>query len=376
VKEPYDKLDGLIVGFSRWGADRDRLFALLADEMKLAKAGALYTDEVVVASQATWTAVEAIDEVLALDDDETIGLVLTELMESLEGEAKAGFAAFMDAFEHGSFKIPNNAAAIMFMMQWTQGELSRTIIPLTAERSLPATDPKAFREGYAEHLRSPAGLKAIEEWERLIDEEVDADAEGEVRESLEAALAHMKRIRAGAELRPDFSPSPPQSAEAAVLSGVLGGVPAFPDADWDVVLDVRDRLGASRVNFRAAIATATEELKNCDEPDQLADACAALRRRVVAPALVEIESELEDLGVVDTLLRVSQDAPTLSSIVANLALVAGNPAGLGLSAAAHVLASTPVIASAVRETAHQRRARRRLAARPFWLLREIDRKSP
>jgi hypothetical protein len=375
MKESYDKLNGLIVGFHQWGADRDRLFALLREETRIAKAGALYTDNVIVASQATWTAVEVIDEALALEADEAIGLRIREVEESLKGEAKAGFAAFMDGFEHHVFEIPNNAVAILMMMQWTQGDLPPTTMPLAAQTSLPASEPDAFRRGYAEYLRSRAGLKAIEEWERLIDEEVDADKEDEIREALEAGLAHLRRIRAGTELRHDFSPVPPPSAEATVLSGVLGGLPAFPDAEWDVILDVRERLGPARVNFRAAIATAAAELEDCEDPDQLADACASLRRRVVAPALVEIEGELEDLGAISTLLRVSQNAPTVGALVTNLALIAGDPAGLGLNAAAHALASAPVIASTAREIAHQRQKRRQLAARPFWLLREIDRKT-
>ncbi|HJZ37396.1 MAG TPA: hypothetical protein VJ204_14105 [Solirubrobacterales bacterium] len=373
--DSYDELTGLIVGFDQWGADRDRLFALLGEETRIAKAGALYTDEVIVASQATWTAVEVIDEAIALEDDEAIALRLREVRESLKDEAKAGFTAFIDAFEQKAFKIPNNAVAIIFMMQWMRGDLPPTTMPLAAETSLPTSEPYAFRQGYAEYLRSPAGLKAIEEWERLIDEEVDADEEAETRKALEAGVAHLKRIRAGGELRDDFSPMPPPSAEAAVLSGVLGGLPAFPDADWDVILDVRERLGPARVNFRAAISTAAAELEDCEDPDQLADACSSLRRRVVAPALVEIEAELEDLGAIGTLLRVSQNAPTVGALATNLALVAGNPAGLGINAAAHALASAPIIASAAREIAHQRQKRRQLAARPFWLLREIDRKT-
>jgi hypothetical protein len=347
VNEPYDKLEAIVFGLDHPNASRATLFAQLSDEMRLAKAGALYADELIVAGQATAIATRDMDEAIALGDDEAIGLHMMELLDSMDEPARAGFMALMDALEHRSIKTASNLGTVMLLAQWADGALAPDLIPLASERSIRAAQPEAMDRNLVELLRGPEGQGLIDEWEIAIADQLDDAA---LRERFEGEIAEMKRIRAGAE--PNWNRPPPprtRSTEAALLSGVLGGLPAFPDADWDVILDVRERLGASRVNFRAAIATAAEELKDCDDP--------------------------EELGAVPTLLRVTQEAPTVGAIVTNLALVAGNPAGLGLSAAAHALASAPVIASAVREAAHQRQARRELAARPFWLLREIDQKS-
>lgn len=371
MKEQYDRLDALVVGFDQWVADRDRLFALLADEMRLAKAGALYVDEVIVASQASSITIDDVGVMVEREGPERSGQAIEDLLASLDNEAEAGLVAFMAALNGGCVKPPaTETGAVFLLAAWIDGVLPSHVLPLASENTVRATEPKVMDRGWAEHLRGPRGLKSIEEMEVVI---AKVEQLG-LQQEFEGTLAEMKRVRTGGEPK-SRAMSPTRSIEATLLSGVLGGLPAFPDADWDVIVDVRERLGASRVNFRAAIATAAEELKDCEDSDQLTDACASLRRRVVAPALGEIEAELEELGAVPTLLRMTQEAPTVGAIVTNLALVAGNPAGLGLSAAAHVVASAPVIASAVREAAHRRQARRELAARPFWLLREIDQSS-
>jgi hypothetical protein len=371
VKEPYDKVGAIVVGWDQFQPDTSRLLALLGDEMRLAKAGALYADDVILASQATSIAFRVIDEAAGDDQDyEPFHHRIEELLASLDDQRRAGAFSLMEGLALGCIHLPSPTTTVILLARWVEGMMPPNHLLLVAERSVTALGPATFKSGYAGLMRSPAGLARLEELENAA-AEIEDDR---LREEVDEIILEDRQIRSGADPQFEFLSSPlTRSAEATLLTGVLGGLRAFPDADWDVILDVRERLEPSRVNFRAVIAAAADELKNFTDPDGLTHACVSLQCRVVAPALAEIEAELDDLGAVDTLLRVSKETPAVGALVTNLALVAGDPAGLGLSALAHGLASAPMIASGARELAHRRERRRKLAAQPFWLLHEIDR---
>jgi hypothetical protein len=167
-------------------------------------------------------------------------------------------------------------------------------------------------------------------------------------------------------------------SRAAMLHGVLatsliGELEAFPDAEMDVVLDVRDRIADSRAYFRGAISELTRELSAATDLEaDLSPLLADLRRRVIDPALQRIRDDLTDLGVRRTLLRLASDRLAATSVGSALAMAAG----LGGSAALHALLSgaigAPLLAAAAREAQHRVSVSDEVRARPYWFLHEAD----
>jgi hypothetical protein len=158
--------------------------------------------------------------------------------------------------------------------------------------------------------------------------------------------------------------------EGSLTAELLGELPAFPEADWEVLADVRERLVPARVRFRSAMSYLANELAGV-RLDEFASAVAAAHRRIVAPALTDIDEALEDLHAKPTLLRLASDKLVSGAATASLAVCitafASGAADIGVLG---TVAATPsVLTGAAREMAHRRQLRQRVAAQPLWLLR-------
>jgi len=369
---PYDEIEALVVGFDQWSIpEPSRTFSVLGEELRLAKAGALYADSVTFASQTAILAIVTLQQgIEELPADAFAGKKEIPVSDLITGLGPAETRAAEDlasGLAAGVLGNPNPFIAGYTLASWMEGDLPTGNLPLVSARTLEATSPEAFALAQVEFAQSAEGQERIELMEGMLD---DPEA-GPLRETLIESIARMKKLRAGDLSAERIGPAPrPRSPEVELLTGVLGGIRAFPDADWDTILDVRERLGPARTQLRAAISEAAAELEGCGD-EEVERASAALRKRVVAPALAEIDAELDELGAIPTLLRMAQGAPMAGSVLANLALVA-DPATLGLSAIAHGIASAPILASGARELAQRRERRRNLAARPYWILHELQ----
>jgi hypothetical protein len=365
---PYEEVKAFVVGWDDWFIDADRAFELLGAELELAKAGALYADTVDVVSQITSIAMNALFK-LTSDEEHAAGFPRLEaLFESVDDQTLQAFASLDQVLQSESVEIYPADSAVFLISAWLDGGLPKGDLLLAREQSLEAVEPKVFTRRYEEFVRSPSGLEGLKELEATREKIEDA----EVRAAIEKTIVEKRAIRTGLPATYGFGASrPAPSPEAKALTTVLGGLRAFPQADWDVIFDVRDRLEHSRVAFRGAISEAAKELDQCDTPEELDEACVALRRQVVAPALADIDAQLEELGVIDTLLRVAADSPTVGALGANLTLLAGDPFGLAVGATAHAVASAPLLASGLREVVHRRAERRKVAANPYLVLHEI-----
>jgi hypothetical protein len=110
-----------------------------------------------------------------------------------------------------------------------------------------------------------------------------------------------------------------QAWESALAVNLLGSIEGFPEADMDVVLDVRERITGSRAAFRAAIAQVAKELAETGDELTGPNVDAALRDlrvRVVDPALAELRNELDALGARRWLLRLTSDDSLVGSLTA------------------------------------------------------------
>lgn len=165
-----------------------------------------------------------------------------------------------------------------------------------------------------------------------------------------------------------------RAAEVGIAGRLIGGLEAFPDADMDVILDVRERLQTPLVRFRSALAQASTEFASAAWDESFARDVDDLYRRKVAPALLEVEEALSDLGVRATLLRLSSGKEAVAAVAATLGLAAaGDISNADLPA---LLYGAPAIAATVAGAAEalQRRPIRRAAERnAFYFLYEGNR---
>jgi hypothetical protein len=180
-------------------------------------------------------------------------------------------------------------------------------------------------------------------------------------------------LGAAETLRMDTAGAARTAAQGLFVGLTLGELRAFPDADMDVVLDVRDRLQPSRARFRQAMTEAGRSLATADA-SELADACRYLRQTEVEPALLEIGEALEDLGAVPTLLRLASDKAAMAAAVTAISAMASVAhAPIEVHALFAALGSAGSTAAAVKELGSRRKIKKAVAKRPYWLLHEADR---
>lgn len=153
--------------------------------------------------------------------------------------------------------------------------------------------------------------------------------------------------------------------EGVLSIQLLASLPAFPDADWDVLSDVRDRMGAPLKRFRAAVVQASQDLEELPDAE-LPAAVDAFRRTTVEPGLADIDAMLDDLGALPTLCRLVSSAKGATT-TAILALAASG----AVSARAASVGVGPLGATATSELLHRREVRARAALHPMWLLQEL-----
>jgi hypothetical protein len=164
-----------------------------------------------------------------------------------------------------------------------------------------------------------------------------------------------------------FNPAPSDRAELALATALLlGQLPAFPDADIDVILDVRERLADARVRFQAVMSEAAKDFADVP-PDEFGAEVDRFRRQSVRPALVDIRDKLEELDAI----------PTLDRLIRNKAIPATAALGLGavsvsVSGIIAAVFSGGAFATAVAELNARREINRAAQQMPYWYLYEVD----
>lgn len=381
-----DEMVALVIGFRDWlGIEAQHAYAFLREDTRLIKAGLLYADQVDLASDAALSALMDLHTVapslLTLDafgpqtwSAEELVVHRTALDEHLNALTDADRSAtndFLDGAVAGAFRRfygPVECANVLG--QWiATGELAPGRIPLVGSVTAEMIQSPAWRTGQLAVLRGPGFDQMVSQ---AAERARDPSLTRAQRIAMKSVVSAIRREQRRAN--PKMFPSPvSRPREGDVLINVLGRTRAFPDAEWDVLFDVRDRLGGARAHLRAAISSAAEELRNASDVE-IDRACASLQQQVIAPALAQMDQALEDLDAVPTLLRLSSDASTVGSVIANLALLASNPALVSVSPILHAAASAPVIASAARELLRRRERRQAVAAQPYWALYELSRR--
>ena len=350
----------------------DRIWRDLLADMRLAKAGYIYADTVEVASTTVTEVLFAIDGVTELIarshgrdrfDLEVTGAVMKFIASQISTADENALRQFVAGVNAGAFEPRRPLEAGVLAGSLCVGKTQDAVIPLFGA------------DYYATVIASPEGqvserelrgvLSALEKLLTTSSDETTLSAYGKLAD-------HVRReLRRPVEQRKTYGPPVP-SRESHQLSQALGKFPAFPDADWDVLVDVRSRLGNARVRLRAAILDAARNLGDPLRTD-FSQEMTSLRTRIIDPALLDIEEALRELGAIPTLLRVSSDAAATGGLIGNLALLAAAPESLGASIILHAAVSAPVIATMSREIAARRAIRRTVSVQPYWTLLETER---
>jgi hypothetical protein len=175
----------------------------------------------------------------------------------------------------------------------------------------------------------------------------------------------LQRLRELAEIRPDLAVSIREGFLAAL---VLAELPVFPDAEIDVLLDVRERIGPQRVRLAGAIAGTAFELRDVDRDDFPAAAREVLRKEI-NPAIADVDASLEELGAVPTLLRLASSKEVAAAAGASaLTLAAGRYGPVDVGALVRTLAAAPVLAAVAKEAVVRGRYVSRAAENRYALL--------
>jgi len=153
---------------------------------------------------------------------------------------------------------------------------------------------------------------------------------------------------AGELLRGLVQPNAPRlpsrmAVESSLSDRLIRSVEAFPDAELDVILDVRARLSNPLIRFRAAISELATDIAEMPWSPAFDAEVDALYMHRVEPRLLEISEGLNDLGARPTLLRVASSSSTTAALGASLGL-ALSAATTSLSGLPELLAGAPVAA--------------------------------
>jgi len=163
-------------------------------------------------------------------------------------------------------------------------------------------------------------------------------------------------------------PHAARAAEVGIAGRLIDGLEAFPDAEMDVILDVRTRLQAPLVRFRSALAQASTELASAAWDESFAREVDDIYRRKVAPALLEVQEALNDLGVRSTLLRLTSGKEALTTAATLGLAAAGELTNAGLPALLYGAPGIAVAAAGAAEALQRRPIRRAAERNVFYFL--------
>lgn len=164
--------------------------------------------------------------------------------------------------------------------------------------------------------------------------------------------------------------------EAELGAGLIARLPAFPQAPIDELLDIKSELAGPLLNYRSAVAKLEEGMSQTLGSRDIDDAIQATWRKVVGPAVSQLEDELTDTSFVRELARSASTSArdlvitgaSLSIAVTTLTeLAAALTAGSALAGA-----SLQAVATAAKDKFQHRKDLRK---RDFYYLQQLQQRA-
>lgn len=287
----------------------------LARDVELVKASVLYADEielvsigaVMLAGMAEWAGSDnAAMTLISSLDDQTLGMLSGG---SMPDNWRETLALLSHPAVAGMPEVAPILAQWREMTQQSQAEIARVaeeqLVASGAEELLPAISTGLVTLSHAGFSDGQGDTDALmENWllllKRLLvdpktrlvlDDEVGSLAGAMIREG------HVDPSRLA--LR--------HAGEAAVGSGLIARLPAFPQAPLDEILDLRDDLARPLIRYRAAVVRLSDRLTAGPFEPDLADEIHDLWAADVQPALADIDDGLHEHGLVKEIARAARD---------------------------------------------------------------------
>ncbi len=338
-------------------AERSRGAHDLRGELSLTRSAALYADHVVLLSPYVGVAQQIASEVVqetAVSPTAMLAALKSQrpdLYEALRAEQEPDVLLHtLMATVQMQHEVPEVAAAVE--------EIGRAEASGFVSTHRPAADvvPHSLAETTIDRL-----------FELLLDPSVHVICDTKASQVIRGlAAAGDKRVSSSVVQR---------NREAELGAGLIARLPAFPDARLSDLLEVKAELKGPVDRYRAAVATLERDLADVGVGDALDADVERVWRRVVAPALSELEEALIEHSFVHELGRsLGRSAKDVVLAGAALSVAAASVAQLAasVSAAAGVVgASAQVIASgALEHVAHRRSATKA----DFYYLQQLSRR--
>ncbi len=164
------------------------------------------------------------------------------------------------------------------------------------------------------------------------------------------------------------------ASEAAVGSGLIARLPAFPQAPLDELLDLRSDLGDPLVRYRRAVMRLASKLRSRAFDVEAAVELDDLWHEEVAPVLVELEERFADHGLVREIARqLGEDLKSLIREGAALYVGLDRLTTVDAWISATAAAAAPVAAAAAKGAAASHVVRRQLEEHDLFYLYSLQR---
>jgi hypothetical protein len=160
------------------------------------------------------------------------------------------------------------------------------------------------------------------------------------------------------------------ATQAEVAARFVAWVPAFPDADLDVILSARSSLRASLVRYRSAIIGITRDLEATPIDDEFESVVHDLHRQQVEPALLEIEELSQELGLRESISSAARAGAGRRIAEGTVGFAAAEVAGMPPVLLSALGVSAGIAAQVFRE---RHDAKRRQRENQFYFPYEADR---
>lgn len=160
------------------------------------------------------------------------------------------------------------------------------------------------------------------------------------------------------------------ATQAEVAARFIAWVPAFPDADLDVILSARSSLRAPLVRYRSAVIRITGDLEARPIDDEFEGVVRDLHRQHVEPALLEIEELSHELGLRASISRTARAGAGRRVAEAAVSFAAAEVAGVPPVLLSALGVTADIAAQVLRERRDVKRTQR---DNQFYFLYEADR---
>lgn len=155
-----------------------------------------------------------------------------------------------------------------------------------------------------------------------------------------------------------------------LASQLIGNMPAFPEAPWEVLLEMRELLKDHRTRLLAAMTELSEYLDGLDEPPKIAEYPSGLWELKVENELDQIRQKLRALRIRQSLRRLA--AAGLPTAAISIEVAAHHPVlAVGAGFSASLISASQLL---IQEANYRQALDAQITCSPYWFLRQTSKR--